>query len=97
VLFRLEDGGVPSDPSVHYFVDEFPNRTQAETSDDGLWLILNAPPGAGAVEMYTWNGGGHTLQGRANVVVQAGGFLTVDTFTGSYTGVMVPDECADCP
>lgn len=37
----------PSDSSIaiRYFVDEFPNREPVTTTEDGLWGIINVPPG----------------------------------------------------
>ncbi len=37
--------------AIRYFVDEFPNREPVTTTEDGLWGILNVPPGEVTVQL----------------------------------------------
>ena len=37
------------------FVDNFPNRQQLWTSDDGLWVAINIPVGDWIIEMWIYD------------------------------------------
>jgi hypothetical protein len=78
---------------VKYFVDDFPNRDQPETSPDGLWVAINIPTGEWFVDMYVADGaGGHLLMGRTNITVFADSINISNVYTG-FDGVKYPDSC----
>jgi hypothetical protein len=46
------EGNVPDGVKVRYFVDEFPDRYQPYTSEDGLYAIIDTPVGEYTVELW---------------------------------------------
>jgi hypothetical protein len=94
VLVRGADGTIPSGIVSKYFRDEFPNRDQEWTSDDGLWVIINVPVGDWEVEMYTADGsGGHILMGTTSVAVVADSINISSAYAGYGDGVVYPESC----
>jgi hypothetical protein len=59
--------------AIRYFVDEFPNREPVTTTEDGLWGIINVPPGEVTVtlEGRLEEGGDLEVLGERVVSVQA--------------------------
>ncbi|HJN77999.1 MAG TPA: hypothetical protein QGF58_29065 [Myxococcota bacterium] len=81
---------------VKYFVDEFPNRDQPYTSEDGLWVAVNVPPGRVTIEMWTWDGSSHIQQGDTSMDIVPDSINIANIFTGSGGddgGVVYPDSC----
>ncbi len=97
VIVRPADGGdyYPSQ-EVRYFRDEFPNRDQEWTSEDGLWVAVNIPPGRVTVEMWVWNGSEHALAGTTDLDVIADSINIANIFTGYEGGVVYPESCLSC-
>lgn len=94
VVVRDSAGNIPADLVVKYFVDDFPNRNQPYSSEDGLWVAMNIPEGTWNVEMYISDGaGGHYLMGNTVVEVFAGSINISNTFTGYGEGIRYPDSC----
>ena len=94
VVITDERGNIPESMMARYFVDEFPNRSQPHTSDDGLWMLLNVPPGNWVVNGYVADGlGGHALIGKAPVTVLPDSIIIASVFTGIANGVRFPPEC----
>jgi len=96
VVFRSADGSIDTTQQVNYFVNDFPNREQATTSDDGLFLVTNAPVGQGRLEAWTWNGDEHVRQAMGDTNSEADAFTWVDLHVGLAHGVLVPPDCEDC-
>lgn len=94
VVVRDDNGNIPEDLVVKYFVEDFPNRDQPYTSEDGLWVAMNVPEGTWNVEMYISDGaGGHYLMGNTVVEVFPGSINISNTFTGYGDGIRYPDSC----
>lgn len=94
VVVTDASGNIPSSSVVKYFVDDFPNRNQAYTSADGLWVAVNVPPGTWNVEMYIADGaGGHLLMGSTVVEVAADSINISNIYTAYGTGVKLPSGC----
>lgn len=93
VVVKDADGNYPEDQRIHYFVDEFPNRNQKWTSEDGLWVAVNIPPGEVTVEMYTWDGAAYVLQGTTALTIVPDSINIANAFTGYDGGVVYPDSC----
>jgi len=87
------DGNPAGGVVVKYFIEDFPNRDQPETSPDGLWVAINIPTGDWFVDMYVADGaGGHLLMGRTNITVFADSINISNIYTG-FDGVKYPDSC----
>ena len=97
VIVRPAEGGdyYPSQ-EVRYFREEFPNRDQEWTSEDGLWVAVNIPPGRVTVEMWTWDGSEHVLAGTVDLDVVADSINIANVFTGYEGGVVYPESCLSC-
>jgi len=87
-------GNIPDGVMAKYFVDEFPNRAQAHTSDDGLWMLLDVPVGDWVVSGYVADGaGGHILVGKAPISVVADSINISSVYTGIEDGIKMPSQC----
>ncbi|MGC6508364.1 MAG: hypothetical protein ACON4U_08090 [Myxococcota bacterium] len=99
VVVRDADGNIPESLVVKYFVDDFPNRNQEWTSDDGLFVAINVPEGDWVIE--TWvsdEAGGHILMGEAPVQVYADSINLSNVYVGYNTALSFPDSClGDAP
>jgi len=89
-------GGYPEGQSSHYFVNDFPNRDQEATSADGLWLLLNLPPGPAQVEAWGVVEGldEPILLAYTDAEVISDGVTLVDLQMG-YCGPYIPDACLE--
>ena len=96
VVFRSPDGDIDTAQVVRYFVDEFPNRDQPTTSDDGLFIVIDAPVGQGRLEAWTWDGSNHVRQAMSDATCLAEAFTWSNLRVGLAHGVAVPPECEDC-
>ena len=94
VVVRDETGAIPESAQAWYTVSEFPDRDQAETSEDGLWLLTNVPQGWWSVDVYTYSvdTGGHLRMGTALIYVDSDGFSLVDLSVG-FDGGRYPAGC----
>jgi hypothetical protein len=94
VIVRGSDGSIPDGIVAKYFRNDFPNRDQEWTSEDGLWVIINVPVGDWDVEMYTADGsGGHSLMGITQVAVAADSINISSVYVGYGDGVAYPSSC----
>lgn len=94
VVVRDVDGNIPESLVVKYFVDDFPNRNQEWTSEDGLWLAVNVPEGTWYVDAYVSDGaGGHTVKGSVIIEVSADSINISNIHTGFGDGIKYPEAC----
>jgi hypothetical protein len=94
VVVRDAAGVVPEDTVAKYFVDDFPKREQMYTSADGLWIIMDVPPGTWTVEGYVADGaGGWSLVAATELNVVADSINISSIYTGISDGVKMPPEC----
>jgi hypothetical protein len=95
VILRAEDGTYPGGQIIHYFLEEFPARETTETSADGLFLLINVPPGAYTIEAYAvlTPGGAPELIAKTPLRLYAGSLTVADVYSGDDDGVVLPDSC----
>jgi hypothetical protein len=94
VVVRDSSGVVPEGTVVKYFVDDFPKREQMHTSEDGLWIVMDVPPGTWTVEGYVADGvGGWSLVAKTELNVVADSINISSIYTGISDGVKMPPEC----
>ena len=94
VVVRDADGNIPESLVVKYFVDDFPNRNQEWTSEDGLWVAVNVPVGTWYVDAYVSDGaGGHIVKGTTVVEVIADSINVSNIHTGYGDGIRYPEGC----
>ncbi len=93
VYIHDDAGQVPQELSVSYFVAGLPRSSQPATSEDGLWIAVNVPPGTWTVAMWGFDGSDHTQLGQAPVEVVAASVHIANVYTGSGDGVWLPDSC----
>jgi hypothetical protein len=94
VITKDSDGNIVEGQIVKYFREEFPNRDQYWTSDDGLWVIVNIPPGTVSVEMYGLNAAGeHELLGTTILEVVPDSINIANAYYGFDGGVVYPESC----
>lgn len=94
VLIRDSAGEIVDGQVVKYFRQDFPNRDQKWTSADGLWIIINIPPGTLTVEMYGLNDAGeHDLLGTTTLEVLPDSINIANAFYGYDGGVVYPESC----
>ncbi|HMV70105.1 MAG TPA: hypothetical protein PKA64_24910 [Myxococcota bacterium] len=92
VIVRNLDGTKPEGVQVRYFVENFPDRDQPDTSPDGLWTAVNVPAGDIRVEMWGLIDGEAKLLGSTQLHSVAGSINIANIFAG-YDGVKYPDSC----
>lgn len=78
---------------VKYFVDDFPNRDQPDTSPDGLWVAIDVPPGEVTVVLQTQQGGEVVIAGQTVVQSYADSINISNIYTGYGDGVKYPASC----
>tara|TARA_B100000925_G_scaffold286297_1_gene263794 strand:+ start:533 stop:1609 length:1077 start_codon:yes stop_codon:yes gene_type:complete len=95
VVVRGADGSIPESEVVRYFVENFPNRQQMWTSEDGLWVAINIPVGDWIIEMWVYDeaSSGHLLQGTTPVKVFANSINIANVVSGHDDGLLYPDNC----
>lgn len=86
-------GTEPEGVIVRYFVDEFPDRDQPWTSEDGLWVAMNVPDGRYRVEMIRNEGGTETIMGATVLDTRSDSINISNIYAGLGMGVRYPDEC----
>jgi hypothetical protein len=82
-----------------YFVDEYPSRDQLETSEDGIFVLVDVPVGVVTVEAYIADGAGAYRQLSATTLeVLANSINIASIHAGISDGVRLPDSCREiCP
>jgi hypothetical protein len=78
---------------VKYFVDDFPNRDQPDTSPDGLWVAIDVPPGEVTVVLQTQQGGEVVIAGQTVVQSYPDSINISNIYTGYGDGVKYPASC----
>lgn len=97
VVVKDADGVIPGSLAMGYTSGGIPSRTLTATSDDGVWIAMNVPPGTYTAEMYVSDGaGGQTLVSTAVVEAFATSVSIASTHYGRTTGYNLPDSCLLC-
>ena len=92
VVVRAEDGTIV-DADIFYFIDSFPALNQPESSEDGLWVAVNVPPGDWYVDMYVWDGSTHVLMGTTVLEIKPDSVNISNVYTGHDDGIYYPASC----
>ncbi|HCH61249.1 MAG: hypothetical protein CL927_10930 [Deltaproteobacteria bacterium] len=93
VVVSNDAGNLSGNTVVKYFVENFPTRDQPETSEDGLWVAVNIPPGEWNIDAYVSDGAGsHILMGRTRVTIYADS-INIGNISVGYDSVKFPDNC----
>ena len=90
-------GEIQQDQVVRYFVDEFPNREQPQTSADGLWNAIDVATGSYTVEMWVYQGGEHVLIGATELDIVPDSINIANTYVGFGDGIRYPASCLADP
>jgi hypothetical protein len=94
VMVEGAGGNIPEGVVAKYFRDDFPNRNQPYTSDDGLWILMDVPTGDWLVKGYVADGlGGHTLVAQTELKVLADSINISSVYSGISDGVKMPADC----
>ena len=94
VMIEGASGNIPEGVVAKYFRDDFPNRNQPYTSDDGLWILMDVPTGDWLVKGYVADGlGGHTLVAQTELKVLADSINISSIYSGISDGVKMPVDC----
>jgi hypothetical protein len=94
IVITDDAGCIPESLTVKYFVDDFPNRNQPNTSADGLWVAVNIPAGEWNAEMFISDGaGGHIKLGSTRITVEADSININNVYPGYGDGVKYPADC----
>jgi hypothetical protein len=93
VIVRGADGEYAETQQVHYFVNDFPNRDQPYTSEDGLWVAINIPPGVVTVELWALSGGELVQIGATELEMYADVINISNIKIGYGDGVFYPTDC----
>jgi hypothetical protein len=81
------------DCDIFYFINDFPNADQPDTSPDGLWVAVNVPTGTYTVEMYGFDGTDHALLGQTILEIKADSVNISNIYMGRDDGIYYPDTC----
>lgn len=97
IVITDDEGNIPESLVTKYFVDEFPNRDQPWTSEDGLWVAINVPSGEWNIDMYVFDpkAGAHKLVGRSRAPIFTESILISNVYTGFEDGIRYPDICVE--
>lgn len=94
VIVKDAAGRYPDSQEIRYFVEEFPNRNQPYTSEDGLWVAVNIPPGRVTVELWMVVGSGApVLMGATELDIFADSINISNITVGNGDGVVLPASC----
>ena len=93
VIVYDEDGNIPDALTVNYFTDSFPDRDQRWTSEDGLWVAANVPPGLLTVEMWGLVEGELKLLGATELLSESDSINISNIYAGYGDGVKYPENC----
>ncbi|MCB9682156.1 MAG: hypothetical protein H6733_11885 [Alphaproteobacteria bacterium] len=78
---------------IAYFTDNFPNRDQPWSSEDGLWGVYNVPPGTFRIDAYGRVGGEEKVLGSTVVTTYADSINIANIWAGVNNGVKYPAAC----
>jgi hypothetical protein len=93
IVVDAGDGSIPQTEVVKYFVNEFPNRNQPYTSEDGLFVATNIPEGTFRIEAWVLDGSEHKLVGSTVLQTRADSINISNIYTGFDNGVKYPASC----
>jgi len=93
VVVYDENGEIPESLRVEYFKERFPSRDQPYTSDDGLWVAINVPPGALRVEMWANHENELVLLGATTLESYADSINLSNAYAGNGDGRYYPADC----
>lgn len=97
VILRDAAGDIPPDMALGYTFNGIPSRTYKATTEDGVWIAMNVPPGDYTAEMYVSDGAkGQTLVGKAPVSAFADSVSIVIVVGGREDGLDYPESCTTC-
>jgi hypothetical protein len=88
-----DNGNIPESLVVKYFLDEWPNRYQEWTSDDGLWVALQIPEGHYTVQMWGLVDGELSVLGETELSIFVDSINISNIYSGIDSGVKYPDSC----
>lgn len=86
-------GEIPESLVVKYFVNDYPNRDQPATSEDGLWVAMNVPAGNWQVQAWAVVGGTLSLLAVTELETFADSINISNLYTGTSDGVKYPASC----
>lgn len=92
IRVRNLDGTEPTGVAVRYFIENFPDRDQPDTSPDGLFVAINVPPGDMRVEMWGLVDGEEKILGTSVIKSEANSINITNLFAG-FDSVKFPDSC----
>ena len=93
VVVYDENGEIPETLQVEYFKERFPSRDQPYTSEDGLWVAINVPPGALRVEMWANQDGELVLLGATTLESYADSINLSNAYAGIGDGRYYSEDC----
>lgn len=95
VRIRVKDlqGNEPTGIDIKYFVENFPDRDQPWTSEDGLWGAFNVEPGVWRVEAYAKIDGEEVVLGGTQLTTYADSINIANIYAGFPDGVKYPEAC----
>ncbi len=85
---RFSEGG-----ETFYFGSSWPNRDQQWTSEDGWFVVLNAPPAEGTLRAWAWDGSTHVEVAEADVTSVADGGRVANLLAGVSGELLPPEAC----
>ena len=104
VIVRDAECHVSTDGYTGYFTNQLPDVFRTATSADGVFAVLNVPPGDYTVEMFAPVPGRagedpqpHVLAAAATLTLEADGATIVDVQLGHTDGLFYPAACSSCP
>ncbi|MBI1947329.1 MAG: carboxypeptidase regulatory-like domain-containing protein [Deltaproteobacteria bacterium] len=104
VVVRDADCHVSTDAYTGYFTNQLPDLFRTSTSADGVFAVLNVPPGDYTVELFAPVPGRtaedpqpHVRAGSATLTLEADGATVVDVQLGHDDGLFYPAACSSCP
>lgn len=80
---------------IKYFVDNFPDRDQPYTSEDGLWGIFNIPDGTYRISAYSLFDGEEKVVGGTTARVFQDSINIANIWAGYPDGVKYPSDCVE--
>ena len=98
-IFVHDAGGDgASDMEVYYFDDDTlpaAHDDQPDSSDNGLWVAINVPPGEWTADAWGWDGGEYVLLGSTPLLATAGAATILEIVAGQDDGIDWPASCTD--
>ena len=67
--------------------------SQPYTNTNGLWVVMNIPPGTWTVEQWGWDGAAYVEMGSTVLEIAAGSISISNIYTGISDGIWYPSSC----